>query len=167
MTAQVLVKLAAKLEAAQNAARESALKPKENGKSKTTTYRSYSPSHSSDDSSDNGGVSLLDLDNEEFDQLMTIRQENEKARIRALAKLAAKSTPKQNKRPKLMGPGEEVELGMDYHMIELNGGRIKRTLDATQPGQWIPDWDSPFWKDYVNKLRVFQAEEGHYVLQDM
>lgn len=68
---------------------------------------------------------------------------------------------------KLRGPDEEVELGMGYHMGEINGGRPKRISTPGQPDQWIPDWDSSFWKDYVNKLRVFQAEEAFYVLRDM
>lgn len=153
MTAQVLIKLAAKLRADQEF-----VEIKKRNPPKRPVYIPNSPASSidNDSSTDNGGVSLLDLDNDDFELLM--------GHHRSLCGKARVDLPKP-KHIKLRGPGEEPEK-MGVSML-LNNGRPPKVDLPGQPKQWIPAWVSPFWNDYVNKLRVFQAEEGFYELKEV
>lgn len=151
MTAQVLIKRAAKMKADQafnGNTKENKRKP---------MYIPPSPASSIDSSTD-GGVSLLDLDNDAFDWLM--------GHHRRLSEEACAEVRK-TKRTYLLGPGEEHEqYSQPGFSWEPNHGRSRSPDRPGQSKQWIPDFDEPFWNDYVNKLRVFQAEEGFYELKD-
>lgn len=146
--------------------------------------------------STNGGVSLLDTDLEEFNESImgktyddmdkeahssaqvtnmeahsSVQIINKEAQgsaqiIHHEAHSYAQIVPPPKPFKKLRGPGEAPEKGMSWASTQMNGGYSKRESKPDAPDQWIPTWDSSFWRDYLNRLRVFQAEESFYVLKD-
>lgn len=167
MTAQVLLKLASKLFAAQNPLQFTSSPGTQNTKENTRLpyHHKKTLSTSSTDSShnSNGGVSLLDTDIEEFNRSILGKTYDS---MNKEANSSVPNVPPPKPFKMLRGPGEEPEKGMSWHSTQMNGGYPKRESKAGIPDQWIPAWGSPFWRDYVNRLRVFQAGEGFYVLKD-
>lgn len=177
MTAKLLIKLAGKLSLA---AQKPVPDTKENGAVKefrTPPKRianaasvNWSPASSSSSGNSHGGVSLLDMDNDEFDLMLAGERgrrdsDNSKNFRNGEPVLQAQV---QTPAVKLRVPGETPEVGMyHHHTAMVRGGHSKKVVNSPpgMPEQWIPEWKDPFWKEYINRLRIFQAEEGFYVLR--